>query len=55
MGPDSISSRNDVVDERVPALLEVDPFLGTEGETELTLLLSAIYGRAKAWTAVKQR
>ena len=55
MGPEPISRCNDVLDERVPALLEVDPPLGTEGETKLTLLLAAICGRAKAWTAVRRR
>lgn len=45
-GPKPISRRDDVLHKRVSALLEVDPSLGTQGKTQLTLLLAAIYGRA---------
>ena len=45
MGSNSISRRDDVLYERVPALLEVDPFLSAEGETQLALFLATIYER----------
>jgi len=55
LGPEPISRCNNVRDQRVPALLEVDPLLGTEGETKLALLLATIYRRAKAWSAIGRR
>ena len=45
MGSNSISRRDDVLYERVSALLEVDPFRSTEGETQLAFFLATIYGR----------
>lgn len=46
LGPEPICRRDDVLHERLSALLEVDPFLCPEGETQLTLLFAAIYAQA---------
>lgn len=47
MRSEPISGCDDVLDECVPAFFEVYPFLGAEGETQFTLLVSAICGRAR--------